>query len=40
MKLCSTLPACVVLTELKDRDGIKAIAEYAGLQGTSPPHAL
>jgi len=35
MNTCSTSPACAVLTELRDRDGIKAIADYAGLPSTS-----
>jgi len=37
MNTCSTLPACAVLTELRDRDSIKAIADhdYAGLPSTS-----
>ena len=37
----STSPACAVLTELKDQDGVKAIANCAELQqrdkGTCPP---
>jgi len=32
--MCSTLPACAVLTELRNRDSIKAIADYAGLPST------
>ena len=37
---CSTLPACAVLTELRDQDGVEAIADYAGLPSTTcPPHA-
>ena len=32
---CSTLPACAVLTELRDGDCIKAITEYDALPSTS-----
>ena len=37
MNTCSTLPDCAVLTELRDRDNIEAIADhdYAGLPSTS-----
>ena len=37
MNMHSTLPACAVLTELRDRDNIEAIADhdYAGLPSTS-----
>ena len=32
---CSTSPACAVLTESRDQDCIKVIADYAGLSSTS-----
>jgi len=35
MNMCSTSPACAVLTELSDQDGIKVIADYARLSSTS-----
>ena len=35
MNTCSTSPACAVLTKLRDWDGIKMIADYAGLPSTS-----
>jgi len=35
MNTCSTLPACAVLTELRDQEGIKVIANYDGLPSTS-----
>jgi len=35
MNMCSTLSACTVLTELRDRDGDKAFTSYAGLPSTS-----
>jgi len=35
MNPCNTLPACAVLTELRDRDAIKVIADHAGLPSTS-----
>jgi len=35
MKMYSTSPACAVLTELRDRDGVKAITNYVGLPSTS-----
>ena len=28
------MPACAVLTELRNRDSVKAIADYAGLPST------
>ena len=45
MNTCSTWPACAVLTELRDWDGVKVITDYAGLPSTSEetmalaPHA-
>ena len=33
--MCSTLPACAVLTELRNWDTAKVIADYAGLPSTS-----
>jgi len=35
MNTCSTSPDCSVLAELRDWDGVKAIANYAGLRSTS-----
>ena len=35
MSTCSTLPGCAVLTELRNQDSGKAIADYAGLHSTS-----
>jgi len=35
MNTCSTLPACAVLTELRDRGGVKVITDDAGLPSTS-----
>jgi len=32
---CSTLPACALLTELRNWDGIKAIIDYARLPSAS-----
>jgi len=34
-KYCSTSPVCAVLTELGDRNCVKAIANYAELPSTS-----
>ena len=35
--MCTALPACAVLTDLRDRDGVTAItdADFAGLPSTS-----
>ena len=35
MNTCSTSSASAVLTELRDRDGIKATTDYAGLPSTN-----
>ena len=35
LNTCSTLPACAVLTELRDRDGVKVITDYTGLHSGS-----
>jgi len=35
MSTCSTSAACAVLTELRNQDSIKVIADYAELPSTS-----
>ena len=35
MNMCNTSPTCAMLTELRDHNGIKVIADYVGLPSTS-----